>query len=51
VIAHWLLDALVIELYDVQVLPGVERPWPSASRGRIQRLITIDAPERPVFRR
>jgi uncharacterized protein (TIGR03032 family) len=51
VVAHWLeLEGVVIELYDVQVLPGVERPMALGFRtDEIQRLITIDVPDRPVF--
>ncbi len=51
VVAHWFeLDGVVIELYDVQVLPDVTRPMALGFKtDEIQRLITIDAPERPVF--
>ncbi len=51
VIAHWLeLEGVVIELYDVQVLQGVKRPKALGFKtDEIQRLITIDTPERPIF--
>jgi protein O-GlcNAc transferase len=51
VVAHWFeLEGVVIELYDVQVLPGVVRPMALGFKtDEIQRLITIDAPGRPVF--
>ena len=51
VIAHWLeLEGVVIELYDVQVLEGVRRPKALGFKtDEIQRLITIDGPERPIF--
>ena len=51
VIAHWLeLEGVVIELYDVQVLEGVRRPKALGFKtDKIQRLITIDAPDKPIF--
>lgn len=51
VVAHWLeLEGVVIELYDVQVLLGVERPMALGFKtDEIQRLITIDAAGGPVF--
>jgi uncharacterized protein (TIGR03032 family) len=51
VVAHWLeLDGVVAELYDVQVLPGVRRPTALGFKSdEIQRLITIDGAQRPVF--
>ncbi len=51
VVAHWLeLEGVVIELYDVQVLPGVRRPKALGFKtDEIQRLITIDEGERPTF--
>jgi uncharacterized protein (TIGR03032 family) len=51
VIAHWLeLEGVVIELYDVQVLEGVRRPKALGFKtDEIQRLITIDAPDKPIF--
>ena len=51
VIAHWLeLEGVVIELYDVQVLVGVRRPKAIGFKtDEIERLITIDAPGRPIF--
>ncbi len=51
VVAHWLeLDGVVLELYDVQVLPGVRRPTALGFKSdEIQRLITIDAGPRPIF--
>jgi uncharacterized protein (TIGR03032 family) len=51
VIAHWLeLEGVVIELYDVQVLPGVRRPTALGFKSdEIQRTITIDVGPRPIF--
>ncbi|MGH7288248.1 MAG: TIGR03032 family protein, partial [Myxococcota bacterium] len=51
VVAHWLeLDGVVVELYDVQVLPGVRRPTALGFKSdEIQRLITIEAAPRPIF--
>lgn len=51
VIAHSLeLEGVVIELYDVQVLPDVRRPKALGFKtDEIQRLITLDIPEKPVF--
>jgi uncharacterized protein (TIGR03032 family) len=51
IVAHWVeLEGVVIELYDVQVLPGVKRPMALGFKtDEIQRLITIDQPGRPVF--
>ncbi len=51
VIAHWLeLEGVVVELYDVQVLHGVKRPKALGFKtDEIQRLITIDAIEQPIF--
>jgi uncharacterized protein (TIGR03032 family) len=45
-IAHWLqLEGIVTELYDVQVLPGVQRPMALGFKtDEIQRIITIDQP-------
>jgi uncharacterized protein (TIGR03032 family) len=46
VIAHWLqLEGIVTELYDVQVLPGVQRPMALGFKtDEIQRIIAIDQP-------
>lgn len=43
-IVHWLrLEGLITELYDVQVLPGVQRPMAVGFQSEeIQRLITLD---------
>ncbi len=51
VVAHWLeLEGVVIELYDVQVLPGVRRPTALGFKSEeIQRTITIDVAPRPIF--
>lgn len=51
VIAHSLeLEGVVVELYDVQVLPGVRRPKALGFKtDEIQKLITLDLPEQPVF--
>ena len=51
VIAHSLeLEGVVIELYDVQVLPDVRRPKALGFKtDEIQRLITLDLPDKPVF--
>src|SRR5262249_18110577 len=50
-VAHWLqLEGVVIELYDVAVLPGVRRPMALGFQSdEIQRLITIDTVSRPLF--
>ncbi|HSP96779.1 MAG TPA: TIGR03032 family protein, partial [Candidatus Dormibacteraeota bacterium] len=50
-VVHWLqLDGVVIELYDVAVLPGVRRPMALGFQSdEIQRIITIDTPPRPAF--
>jgi uncharacterized protein (TIGR03032 family) len=51
VIAHWIeFEGVVIELYDVQIIEGVRRPKALGFKtDEIQRLITIDAPEGPIF--
>lgn len=43
-IVHWLrLEGLITELYDVQVLPGVQRPMALGFQNEeIRRLITLD---------
>jgi uncharacterized protein (TIGR03032 family) len=50
-VVHWLeLHGVVIELYDVAVLPGVRRPMALGFQSdEIQRFITIDAPPGPVL--
>lgn len=50
-VAHWLqLEGVVIELYDVVVIPETRRPMALGFKtDEIQRLITIDAEPRPVF--
>lgn len=50
-VVHWLeLEGVVIELYDVAVLPGVRRPMALGFHSdEIQRLITIDIAPRPIF--
>lgn len=51
VIAHSLeLEGVVVELYDVQTLEGVRRPKALGFKtDEIQRLITLDTVEGPVF--
>ncbi len=51
VIAHWLeLQGVVIELYDVQVLENTRRPKALGFKtDEIQRLVTVDGPERPML--
>jgi len=50
-VVHWLqLDGVVIELYDVAVLPGVRRPMALGFQSdEIQRIITIDAKPAPLL--
>lgn len=50
-VVHWLrLEGVVIELYDVAVLPGVRRPMALGFQSdEIQRLITVDATPHPIF--
>jgi predicted O-linked N-acetylglucosamine transferase (SPINDLY family) len=52
-VAHWLqIDGVVIELYDVAVLPGVRRPMALGFQSdEIQRLLTIDTQPTPIFAR
>jgi predicted O-linked N-acetylglucosamine transferase (SPINDLY family) len=52
-VAHWLqIDGVVIELYDVAVLPGVRRPMALGFQtDEIQRLLTIDTEPAPIFAR
>jgi protein O-GlcNAc transferase len=51
VVAHWVeLAGVVVELYDVQILPGVKRPMALGFKSdEIQRLVTIDVAPRPIF--
>ena len=50
-VVHWLeLEGVVVELYDVQALPGVKRPTALGFRSdEIQRLITLDEQAGPSF--
>jgi protein O-GlcNAc transferase len=50
-VAHWLqFEGVVIELYDVAVLPNTRRPMALGFQSdEIQRLITIDAAGGPIF--
>jgi uncharacterized protein (TIGR03032 family) len=52
-VAHWLqMEGVVIELYDVAVLPGVRRPMALGFQtDEIQRLLTIDTQPTPTFAR
>lgn len=50
-LAHWLkLEETVVELYDVQVLPGARRPMALGFQSdEIRRLISIRLPDRVAF--
>ncbi|HVN83642.1 MAG TPA: TIGR03032 family protein [Candidatus Binatia bacterium] len=50
-VAHWLqIEGVVIELYDVGVLPGVRRPMALGFQtDEIRRLLTIDSAPAPTF--
>lgn len=50
-VVHWLqLEGVVIELYDVAVLPGVRRPMALGFQtDEIQRFLTIDTLPQPVL--
>lgn len=50
-VAHWMqIEGVVIELYDVAVIPATRRPMALGFKNdEIERLITIDQAPRPVF--